>query len=300
MKRFIMALLAAISVGTSPALAALRIVTTTPELADITRRIGGNLVQVESLAKGTEDIHNIPQRPSFLPKLNQADAVVLVGLELEHTFLPALSDVAQNPKILRDREGYIDCSDGVNRLEAPTNFSRAQGELHPLGNPHYNMDPRYGGLMADNITKGLIRIDPAHQETYEKNREVFKKEWETKLTEWQAMAAPAKGVKAVSHHKDMTYFGDFLGLQLVGMVELKPGIPPTPTHLEELAIKMKQQKVPLLIREIQFPDQTARWLAQQTGARIAPIATMGGAFSDSHTYFGFVEHNIRSVVDALK
>ena len=297
---FLSVSLLALSLAAAPAFAALRIVATTPELADITRQIGGAQVKVESLAKGTEDIHAVPQRPSFVPKLNQADAVVLIGLEAEHAFLPALLEVAQNPNILRGKPGYIDCSEGVALLGVPTTLSRAEGEQHPEGNPHYNFDPRKGSLIADNIVKGLTRIDPAHASLYGQNRDAFKKTLADKQAEWQALIAPLKGVKAVSHHSDMVYFADYLGLNLVGTVELKPGIAPTPRHLQELAELMKAQQVPLLIHEIQYPSDTAQWLAQQSGAKIADIATMGNAFPDSATYFGMIEHNIRAVLDAVK
>src|SRR5437660_8997228 len=128
-----------IVLGILPSSATLQIVATTPDLADITRQIGGDLVKVESLAKGTEDIHAVPQRPSFIPKLNRADAVVLIGLEAEHAFLPALLEVAQNPNILRGRPGYIDASVDVTPLEVPTNLTRTEGEQHAQGNPHYNI-----------------------------------------------------------------------------------------------------------------------------------------------------------------
>src|SRR6185295_3368240 len=160
MKRFkALLLVLGLMLGTRPAGAVLRIVATTPDLADITRQIGGDLVKVESLAKGTEDIHAVPQKPSFIPKLNQADGVVLIGLEAEHAFLPALLDVAQNPNILRDRPGYIDCSVHVTPLDVPTNLTRSEGEQHAQGNPHYNIDPRQGSHIADAIAEGLSRID---------------------------------------------------------------------------------------------------------------------------------------------
>jgi zinc/manganese transport system substrate-binding protein len=284
----------------SPAQAELRIVATTPDLADITRRIGGEWVTVESLAKGTEDIHSVPQRPSFLPKLNRADGVVLQGLEIEHAFLPALLDVAQNPRILRGRPGYIDCSEKIRVFEIPTDLSRAQGELHPLGNPHYNLDPRNGGSIADILALGLSRLDPAHASTFAANRDAFKTELTSKLVEWEKLIVPIRGTKAISHHQDMTYLADYLGLKLMGTVELKPGIAPTPTHLQRLVVMMKAEKIPLIIREVQYSDKTAQWLVEQTGARVATVATMAGAFPDTKTYVGMIEHNLRAIVEALK
>ncbi len=291
---------AVVFLALKPAHALLRIVATTPDLADLTRQIGGAYVKVESLAKGTEDIHTVPQRPSFVPKLNQADGLVLIGLEAEHAFLPALLEVAQNANIMRDKRGYIDCSKYVVPLDIPTVVSRSEGEQHPFGNPHYNFDPRQGGHMADALAEGLSRLDPLHATQFAANRDNFKKILAAKMAEWKVLTAPLHGKKAVSHHPDMSYFAEYLGLELVGTVELKPGIAPTPRHLEELVGMMKAQNVPLIVREVQYSEDTARWLAEQTGAKVATIATMGGAFPDSGTYFGMIEHNIKAVLDALK
>ncbi len=284
----------------SPAFAKLRVVATTPDLADVIRRIGAEFVDVESLAKGTEDIHAVPQRPSFIPKLNRADAVVMLGFEAEHAFLPALLDVAQNPKIMRGQPGYIDCSEDVSPLEVPTIISRAEGEQHPLGNPHYNIDPRNGKNIAKAIADKLSALDPAHAAVYEKNRHAFTQELEIKIGEWRKLAAPAKGTGAVSYHPSMAYLADFLGLKMEGTVELKAGIAPTPKHLESLVEIMKKNNVKLILREVQYSQETADWLAKETGAKVATVATMGGAFPDSGTYFGMIDHNIHSILEALK
>jgi ABC-type Zn uptake system ZnuABC Zn-binding protein ZnuA len=280
--------------------AQLRVVATTPDLADVTRQIGGDQVNVESLAKGTEDIHAVPQRPSFVPKLNRADAVVVLGFDAEHAFLPALLDVAQNPKILRGKPGYIDCSDEIKPLDVPTVISRAEGEQHPLGNPHYNIDPRNGKHIAEAIAKGLSRLDPAHASLFEANKRAFVDKLQSKIAEWTKSAVSLHGVKAVSYHPSMPYFADFLGIDMVGTVELKPGIAPTPKHLEELVGKMKSEHVTLILREIQYSDATAQWLVTQTGAKIATVATIGGAFPDSQTYIGMIDHNVNAVIAALK
>ena len=284
----------------SPAFAKLRVVATTPDLADVTRRIGGEFVDVESLAKGTEDIHAVPQRPSFIPKLNRADAVVLLGFDAEHAFLPALLDVAQNPKVMRGRTGYIECSENVSPLEVPTVLSRAEGEQHPLGNPHYNIDPRNGKIIAKEIADKLSVLDPSHAAVYEKNRQVFDRELELKIEEWRKLAASLKGTGAVSYHPSMAYLADFLGLKMEGTVELKAGIAPTPKHLEGLVSLMKKDNVKLILREVQYSQETADWLAQETGAKVATVATMGGAFPDSGTYFGMIDHNIHSILEALR
>jgi zinc/manganese transport system substrate-binding protein len=289
-----------VALAASLSQAALRIVATVPDLADITRQIGGEHVKVDSIAKGTEDIHAVPQKPSFVPKLNRADGVVLIGLDMEHAFLPALLAVAQNSSIQPGAKGYIDCSEGIHPVNVPTDLSRAHGELHPHGNPHYNTDPRHGAAIAESIAKGLSRLDPVHADVFEKNKAAFVLQLQSKIAEWNTLAAPLKGKKAVSHHEDIAYFADFLGLEMRGTVEVKPGIPPTARHLEELAVMMKKEQVPIILREVQYPENTARWLAGQTGAKVATIAVMGGAFPDSQSYTGFIEHNIRAILAAAQ
>lgn len=291
-------LISALSV--SSASATLRIVATVPDLADIVRQVGGDQVEVTSLAKGKEDIHAVPQRPSFLPLLNRADAVVLIGFGLEHAFLPALLEVAQNPRILPGRPGYIDCSLRITPMDVPATLSRSEGELHPDGNPHYNIDPRKGNAMADAIAEGLSRVDPSHAALYEKNRDAFKMNLAIKLKEWSALKSKLSCKTAVSHHADMVYFADYMGLRIVQTVEPKPGIAATARHLEEVVAAINSQKIPLIIHEIQYPKDTAAWLMEHTQARVADIATMGSAFPDTQTYLGMIEHNIRSVVETCR
>ena len=151
----------------------IRVVATFPDLADITRQIGKELVSVDSLATGVEDPHGVPIKPSFVPKLNRADVLVLMGLDDEHSWLPGLLEVAANSKILLGRPGYIDCSVGVPVLEAPTLLDRSEGDLHPKGNPHYMLDPVYGKIAAQNIAAGLSRNFPQHQQAFEKNLKAY-------------------------------------------------------------------------------------------------------------------------------
>lgn len=298
MKRF--SFLLAGLLAAAPLHAKLNVIATTPDLADVARRVGGDRVKVESLARGTEDIHAVPQRPSFVPKLNRADAVVFIGFGAEHAFLPALLEVAQNPRILPGQPGSIDCSEEVVPLDVAKNVSRAEGEVHPAGNPHYNVDPRKGAAIAEAIAKGFSRLDPAGAEAYAKNAAAFKAELAKRLEQWRRDAAPLRGVKAVSYHKDMVYLAEFAGLQMSGEVEPKPGIAPTPRHLESLANRMNAHQVKLIAREVHFSADSARWLAQKTGAKIATIAVMGGAFPDSQDYFGMIEHNLNALLEASK
>ena len=283
----------------------LRIVTTIPDLVDITQRVGGDLVKVDGLAKGTEDIHQVVMRPSFVTKLNKADGVVYLGLSVEHGFLPGLLDVAVNPKMRQDPvsqgclgPGCIDCSEGLAVMEKPDSLSRAEGEIHPQGNPHYNVDPQDGVLIAKNIAAGLARIDPDHAADYRKNLKAYLAELEPELAKWRKMVAPLKGLKAVSFHKDVCYLGRFTGIDFVDTLELKPGVAPTPTHLEALVKEMKEKNVKLIVREQQYDAKVCEWLANETGAKIAVIGTMANALPGTETFEKFSEHNIKAILEA--
>jgi len=180
----------------------IRVITTTPELADMTKQIGRELVDVESLTRGVEFMHAVPVKPSFVPKLNRAHVLVQMGLDMEIAWLPALLEVANNSKILPGQAGNIDCSSGVSVLDVPRSIDRAEGDVHPKGNPHYNLDPLNGKTMARNIAEGLARNYPQHRPVFEKNLGAYLAELDKAIARWQSMAAPLKGVKIVTYHQD--------------------------------------------------------------------------------------------------
>jgi zinc/manganese transport system substrate-binding protein len=280
--------------------AALRVVATLPDVADITRQIGGDRVSVETIARGNQDPHKVPVKPSFVTKLNRADALVVQGLGLEHTFLPALLEVASNPKILPTGAAYIDASVYVQPLEVPTSQNRSQGELHPLGNPHFNLDPVQGKRMARAIAEGLARVDPAGASSYQEGLDRYTALLDGKIAEWEQLAAPLRGVKAVSYHQDLVYLADRYGLELVGTLETKPGVPATPGHLEMLVDTMKREQVKLVIREIAYELPLAQTVAERTGARVATISTLAGGLPGTHSYIDSIDANLRALLRAVQ
>lgn len=277
----------------------IRVITTIPDLADITKQIGKDLVSVESLARGVEFMHAVPVKPSFVPKLNRADMLVVIGLDLEISLLPALLEVANNPRIIPGQSGYIDCSVGVNVVEAPARLDRAEGDLHPKGNPHYNLDPVNGKIIAQNIADGLSRNFPQHRQVFEKNLQAYNAELDRWIPRWQEMAAPLKGVKIVTYHLEWNYFAKRFGLEPVGTIETKPGIEPTPNHLLNLVQKMQQEKVKLIIYGPQS-DRFPRQLASQTGAKALKLPDMVGGEPGADSYIKMIDFNIRTMVGALK
>jgi zinc/manganese transport system substrate-binding protein len=277
----------------------IRVITTTPELADIAKQIGKELVSVESLTRGVEFMHAVPVKPSFVPRLNRADILVEMGLDLERSWLPALMEVANNSKIQPGQPGHIDSSAGISVLEVPRSLDRSEGDVHPKGNPHYNLDPLSGKIMARNIADGLARNYPQHKSAFEKNLGSYLAELDQAIARWQAIAAPLKGVKIVTYHVEWSYFANRFGLQQVGMIEVKPGIEPTPNHLVALVQKMKQEKAQVIIYGAQS-DRYPRQLASQTGATVVRLQSTAGGSPETNTYIKFVEYNLRSLLAAVK
>jgi zinc/manganese transport system substrate-binding protein len=273
----------------------IRVVATFPDLADITRQIGKELVSVDSLATGVEDPHGVPMKPSFVPRLNRADILVLTGLDDEHSWLPALLDVANNPKILLGRLGYIDCSIGIQVLEAPTIVDRSEGDLHPKGNPHYMLDPVDAKIAAQNIATGLSRNFPQHQQAFEKNLKAYLTELDDWIMRWEKMAAPLRGVKYVEYHPEWIYFANRFGLERVGSVELKPGIEPTPNHIVELVQQIKQEKPQLLLYGAQNPRVPEK-IAAETGIKLLRLYSNAGGRPETDTYIKWIDYTVRTLV----
>lgn len=288
-----------LAAAAAPASAKLNVVASLPDVADIATQIGGDRISVTTIAEGTQDPHKVPVKPSFVTKLNRADALVVQGLGLEHTFIPPLLEAARNADIMPGARAYVDASLYVRPLEVPTSQNRTQGELHPLGNPHFNLDPEQGRLMARAIAEGLTRVDPAGAAAYQEGLSRFLARLDQKIPELQRIAAPLRGVKAVSYHQDLIYLADRYGIDLVGTIEDKPGIPATPGHVQELLATMQREKVQLVIHEISYDPSLAESLAQRTGARVATISALAGGLGHQG-YLESIQANLESLVAALQ
>jgi len=280
--------------------AKLKVVTTIPDLADMTRQIGGDQVDVTSLATGVEDIHAVPMKPSFAVRLNRADAVVLLGLEAEHAFLPALLEAARNPKILRDAPGYIDCSTYITPLEAPNRIDRALGDQHPMGNPHYNVDPVMGKDAARAIADGLSRLRPEHEADFKKNLAAFEEKLDAAIARWEREAAPLRGKKLVSYHPDLIYFAERFGMEPVGTIEIRAGVDPTPGHIADLEERMRREKVDLVVRELHYPAGLAETVARATGAKLVELPVMVGGVPEAKDYISFIDYDLQTMLKAVK
>jgi zinc/manganese transport system substrate-binding protein len=304
MTRIVLSLFASLLLLAHPADSAaadkIRVVTTIPDLADMTRHIGADLVEVTSLATGVEDIHAVPMKPSFAVTLNHADVLVLLGLEAEHAFLPALLEAARNPKILRDAAGYIDCSVYVNPLEVPTRIDRSLGEQHPMGNPHINLDPVLGKDMARAIADGLTRNYPENAAIFKANLDAYTALLDTNIARWEREAAPLKGKKLVSYHPDLLYFADRFGMIAAGTIEIRAGVDPTPGHIAELEDSMKRNHVDIVVRERHYPANLAATVAEATGAKLVELPCMVGGVPEAKDYISFIDYNLHTMLKAVQ
>jgi ABC-type Zn uptake system ZnuABC Zn-binding protein ZnuA len=294
-------LIGGVCMGAMPAYAAkIRIVTTLTDLADFSRAVGGDLVEVSSLATGVEDTHGVPMKPSFVPIMNRADLMILVGLECEHAFLPALLEASKNLRIQRDRSGYVDCSKGIIPRDVPKSTDHSAGDVHPYGNPHYMLDPVLAKVVIANIYNALVNVAPQYQAEFTRNRDAYLAKLNAKIAEWEKEAKPLKGTKFVSYHEHWAYFAARFGMEYVGTIELRPGIDPTPRHIEELVSSMKAGHVPIVVREPQFPEKVPERIAEQTGATMVVLPIMPGGVPYTETYIKMMDYIIHTMVTAVQ
>jgi zinc/manganese transport system substrate-binding protein len=288
-------------VAASPAFAKLNVVTSLQDFASIADSIGGDRVETFAIAKGYQDPHFVDPKPSFVLKLNRADLLIAAGLELEIGYLPPLIDQSRNEKIHPGSRGYLDASIGCDILNRPTSVvTRAMGDVHPFGNPHYWTDPENGRVIARSIAAKLSELDPAGRATYQQNLTAFEAKLTAKDKEWKAKMAPYAGVKVVTFHDSWPNFAKHFNIAVRGHIEPKPGIPPSPSHTLEIINLMKEEKIPVIIVEPYFDTKTPNFVASKTGAKVLRFYPSVGGRPDIKDYFTLFDVDINTLVDALK
>ncbi|HVY54179.1 MAG TPA: metal ABC transporter substrate-binding protein, partial [Thermodesulfobacteriota bacterium] len=283
--------------------AKVEIVASLPDFGAIAEEIGGDKVSVVSLAKGYQDPHFVDAKPTYVTKLNKADLLVYNGLELEIGWLPPLITGSRNSKITStDARGRLDASTAIPRiLEVPTTkIDRSMGDIHPMGNPHYLLDPRNGIPVAAAIAERLKEIDPENSSYYDENYKNFVNRLKSKIEEWDRELAPYKGTEIVSYHKNLEYFSEWAGFKEVGFIEPKPGIPPSPSHVAELINQMKTTDVKLVIASNYYPQKTGELIAEKTGTVFLSIPTSVGGQDGIKTYTDLFDAIVGDITSALK
>jgi zinc/manganese transport system substrate-binding protein len=277
----------------------LRVVTTLPDLADIARRIGGERVEVTALIKGTENLHAVVAKPSMLVALSRADVYVQIGLSLESSWAPGLLESARNAAIAPGKPGFVNASDGWQALDVPTDLSRKGGDLHPQGNPHLNLSPRGGRHIAARVLAGLVANDPAGKDTYEKAHAAYVVELDAAAARWAALAQKLRGVAVATYHQEFEYLARETGIEIVGHVELKPGVPPTPAHIVELVDALRARPARLVLTAAWSNNRQVAQVAEQTGARVVELPVAVSSAKGADTWIGMMDQLHARLVDAL-
>jgi zinc/manganese transport system substrate-binding protein len=299
--RVLAAGLALMASGAAVAAGKLNVITTTEDLASLAREVGGDRIDVEALARGYQDPHFVEPKPSFILKLNKADLLIAVGRELEIGWLPPLINQSRNPKLQPGAAGYFDASLTVRILELPAGqVTRAMGDVHPQGNPHYWLDPRNGRLIAQAIQKKLAAMQPADASYFASRYADFDKRLTTAEQRWDSQMAPYKGLKIVTYHRSWPNFVDRFGLDVMGYIEPRPGIPPSPSHTLELIQEMKRQGVKIMLVEPYFDLKTPNAVARETGAKVLVMAPSVGGEKEITDYIKLFDYDINMFVTASK
>jgi zinc/manganese transport system substrate-binding protein len=279
----------------------LNVVATTEDLAAIAREVGGDHVSVDSIARGFQDPHFVEAKPSFILKLQKADLLILVGRDLEIGWLPPLIQQSRNSKVQVGADGYLDASSQARILEVPTGqITRAEGDVHPLGNPHFWLDPDNGKIVAREISDKFSKFRPNDRAYFEQRLNDFVNRLNDAEKRWTAMMAPYKGIKVVTYHRSYSNFADKFGLNIVGYVEPKPGIPPTPQHTLELINDMKKNNIKIVLVEPYFDLKTPNAIGRETGAQVLVMPPSVGGTKDITDYFKLFDYDLNLLVDAIK
>jgi zinc/manganese transport system substrate-binding protein len=278
----------------------LRVVATIPDLKSLTEAVGGDLVEVESLTRGTQNFHEAEVRPSMMLKLRRADAVIENGLDLD-TWADVAIEGSNNPNIIRGGRGRIEVSRGIAVLDVPTTrVDRSMGDVHPRGNPHFSLDPGLAPVITQNIVDGLARIAPESRAAFEQNRKAFLTQLEQHMARWTKVMEPVKGAKVVVYHPDFIYFLTRFGLVQLATVEDRPGIPPSPQHLANLIRQMKEERVKMVLVEPWNDVKLANRIAEEAGAKAFVMATAVGAVKGADNYIAAIDYNITTLAKALQ
>ena len=300
MKYHITVLLTVIAACTGTAWAKLNVVTTLADYAAISREIGGDHVEITSMAKPTEDPHFVDARPSFVVKLRAADILIEGGAELEVGWLPPLLQTARNSKLETGAVGRVQASEGIRLLDVPATLSRAAGDVHASGNPHFMIDPIIAKAVAAHITRAFAAADPANAATYATNEKKFESTIDAKLQEWGKALLPFRGQHLAAYHDDWLYFARRFGFEVDVFLEPKPGVPPSPKHLAEVIGQIKAAHIKAILVEPFHNRKIAEKVASSTGAHVVDGAQYPEALPNTATYVQLIDVLVARLTTALK
>lgn len=273
--------------------AGLKVVASTSDLAYFAKVVGGDLVEVNSIANPKADLHYVETRPSYMVKLRDADVVLEVGLELD-MWMTRLVDGSRN-----NRVKVVDCSKYVKPLEVPAFKPDASyGDLHRFGNPHYWLSPDNVGPIMQSITEGLSQVDPEHADSFEKNRQTFMDELDKELPAIKEMAAPLKGMELITYHNSWPYFAEYFGIELPGFIEKFPGVAPSPSHVSDVIDLVKQDHIKVIGMEPYFDKRIPEKIASVTGAKVVVLYPSIGGRNENESYIDWLKGDVQALLEA--
>jgi zinc/manganese transport system substrate-binding protein len=286
----LIALLATLLSG--PGAAALRVFACEPEWGALVAELAGDRADVSVATTAYQDVHHIQARPSLIAKVRRADLLICTGAGLEAGWLPILLRRGGNPRVLPGRDGYLEAADHVPMLEVPERLDRAQGDIHPRGNPHIHLDPRNITRVAQALSERLIRVDPQRAAHYRQRTGDFLRRWEAALRRWQERASPLKGMAVVVHHSSWVYLNHWLGLRQIATLEPKPGIPPTSRHLSAVLHQLQETPARAVLRAPYQDSRPSEWLYERTGIAMLEMPYTVGGNSDAGDLFGLFDSTL--------
>lgn len=291
---------AALLACTSLAHAALDVFACEPEWGSLVTELAGNRAKVFVATTALQDVHRIQARPSLIARARTADLVVCTGADLEVGWLPLVIIQSGNDKVQLGKPGYLEVANFVPRIEIPAVIDRALGDVHPMGNPHFQFGPKQMQFAAEEITKRLVRLDPANEAEYRNRLEDFRKRWKAATERWSAMGAPLKGMGVVQHHKNYSYLFEFLDMKEVGTLEPKPGVEPTSSHLNELVARQQTDPARLIVRSSYQSPAASEWLAQRVSVPAVMLPATVGGTDAAKDLFSLYDDAIQRMLNALK
>ena len=303
MSRRLARLFLAVLLGVAPrvAEAQLKVVTSTTDLYDLARSVGGAKIRATHIGQGYQDPHFIDAKPSFVLQLRDADVLAFVGLDLEAGWLPLLIDGARNPKIRRGGSGYVDASTAIRVLDTPRgNVNRGMGDVHTLGNPHYWLDPENGRRIARLFRAKFTQLDPANAATYEKNTRDFEARLDTAERGWAGDLATIRGKPVVAWHTSWRYFAEYNKMNIVAFMEPKPGVPPSPSHLYQVIQTVKRTGAKVILMEPFYERKVADLVAKQTGIKVLMLPPSVGGVPGVADYITLIRHDMAQLAAAVR
>lgn len=279
---------------TGNSFATIKVVTTLPDLADFTKAIGKERVEVDFIVKGTQNPHYIEVKPSYMMKLRNADIFLQIGMELE-LWAQQIIDGSRNNRLI-----VVDCSNNIEKLEIPSVVDASQGDIHMQGNPHYWLDPMNVKIIMQNILNALVKVSPNDETYFKTNMDSYLTELNNKIKDWQVQLEPFKNSDVITFHKSWTYFAKRFGLNVIDYIEPKPGISPTPSHTLKLIKLITENQIKVIIVEPFYDDSVPKHIAASANAKVIRLATSVGGVPQADTYFNLIDYNVKMLKEYLK